>query len=69
VVVYLWGRGDNGVITYLQDYRIPIVDLRPDDTYFERDTIGDFDGHPGPFSHYSYFKKIAVFIDKNIVAY
>ncbi len=58
-VAFLYGEDADPVITYLEQRRVPVIDLRPSEEVYQRDSIAGFDRHPGPVAHYYDYRKIA----------
>ena len=67
-VLFLSGDQDDPVVSFLRQNGVAIIDVRNDkQAYLVRDTIGSLDSHPGPVSHYVWYKAILAFIEGSLV--
>lgn len=54
------------VIRMLQQEKVPLVNLTSRKEYLEEDSMAPFDGHPGPLSHLSWFRRLEPVIARMI---
>ena len=63
-MLFLDGWDGDKVIEYLKSRNIPVVDGRSSMDLFTKDTIGEYEPHPGPFAHHYWYKEVATAIEK-----
>jgi hypothetical protein len=68
VLVFEFGKDDDPVVKHWRETGGLIADIRPDAQFFERDRIDVYDGHPGPYAHFNYFRKLSAFLETNQLA-
>lgn len=58
VLAYIEGPDNDPVLEDARAMGLTVVDLRPDETLNEADDFYPYDTHPGPLSHFHFFKKV-----------
>ena len=54
-----------GLLNFLKNNNIKVINGRPNELFFSQDTFDPYDRHPGPLANYYWYNKIKKELKQN----